>query len=105
MENLEVLYLTIRSIEECQPKQTKSSKKLRNKKSNKINKNKLTAKTLEAFTPKAKIDPLKNTYFKNMLKKQFWFLKLVQYYICNNWKKFIGPWRSINSKNKINCKF
>ena len=26
------------------------------------------------------------------------FLKSVQYYICNNWKKFLGPWKSINSK-------
>ena len=37
--------------------QTKSSQNLRNQQSNKLNKNILIAKTLEAFTPKAKLDP------------------------------------------------
>ena len=54
--------------------QTKSSKKLRNKQSNKQNKNILIAKTIEAFTTKAKFDPFKYTYFKNMFKANFCFL-------------------------------
>ena len=52
--NLEVLYLTRRSIEQYQPK------------SNKLNKNIPITKTLEAFTPKAKFHPFKYTHFKNM---------------------------------------
>ena len=57
--------------------QTKSSQKHEKlKQSNKLNKNILIAKTLEAFTPKAKFDPFKYTYFENMQqKKHFLFLK------------------------------
>ena len=54
--------------------QTKSSQKYEKlKQSNKLNKNILIAKTLEAFTPKAKFDPFKYTYFQNMLKNTFCF--------------------------------
>ena len=78
------------------------------KQSNKVNKNVLNAKTLEAFTPKAKHDPFKYAYFENMFKTH-----------CNSW-----IWSSIisarpekkswdleerlprkNFKNEINCKF
>ena len=52
--------------------QTKSSKKIEKlKQSNKLNKNRLIAKTLKAFTPKSKVDPFKYTYFKNMFKANF----------------------------------
>ena len=38
------------------------------KQTTKLNKNILIARTLEAFTPKAKFDPLKYNYFKKSLK-------------------------------------
>ena len=63
-----------RSIEQFQPEHKQNHLiKWRNKESN-LNKNKLIAKTLEAFKPKAKFFPFKNTYFKNMLKTNFCFL-------------------------------
>ena len=43
------------------------------KQSNKLNKNILIAKTLEAFTPKEKFDPFKYTNCKNMLRTKFCF--------------------------------
>ena len=49
------------------------------KQSNKLNKNILIAKTLEASTPQAKFDLDKHTYFK----RNFFCLKSVQDYICN----------------------
>ena len=55
--------------------QTKSSQKIEALKrpKNKLNKNILIAKTLEAFTPNAKFDAFKYTYFKNMIKTNFCF--------------------------------
>ena len=53
--------------------QTKSSKKIEKLKESKLNKNILIAKTLEAFKPKAKFFPFKNTCFKNMFKTNFCF--------------------------------
>ena len=44
---------------------------MRNKQSNKLNKNILIAKTLAAFIPTAKFDHFKHTSFKNMLKPVF----------------------------------
>ena len=77
MKNLEV-YLTSISIEGRQTKHKQNHlKKLRNKQSNKLNKNILIAKTLEAFTPKAKYGP----YIKND-PYEFLSLKLAQYYVC-----------------------
>ena len=102
--------------------QTKSSQKIEKLKESKLNKNILLAKTLEAFQPKAKFFPIKKTYFKIMFqtyvpktsklcsknlfqkRSKFLFLKLVQYYICKTWNKFIGPWRSINSKINKNIR-
>ena len=53
-------------------KQTISSKRTEKlKQSNELNENKLFAKTLEAFTTKAKFDPFNYTYFKNMFKPIF----------------------------------
>ena len=73
-KNSDVLYLTSRSIEQFQPEHKQNHLiKWRNKESN-LNKNILIAKTLEAFKPKAKFFPFKNTYFKNMLKSNFCFL-------------------------------
>ena len=51
--------------------QTKSSQKIEKLKELELNKNLLIAKTLEAFKPKAKFLPFKNTYFKNMFKTNF----------------------------------
>ena len=48
--------------------QTKSSQKIEKLKELELNKNLLIAKTLEAFKPKAKFLPFKNTYFKNFSK-------------------------------------
>ena len=70
MENSDVLYLTSRSIEQCQPEH-KLSQKIEKLKESKLNKNILIAKTLEAFKPKVKFSPFKNTYFKNMFKTKF----------------------------------
>ena len=52
---------------------TKSSQKIEKLKESKLNKNILIAKTLEAFKPKAKFFPFKNTYFKNMFTTNFCF--------------------------------
>ena len=51
MKNLEVLYLTSKSIQQCRQKQANSSP--RETKTNKLNENILIAKTLEAFNPTA----------------------------------------------------
>ena len=52
--------------------QTKSSRKIeKEKQSNKLNKNILIAKTLEAFKLEAKFFPFKNTNFKIMSKPNF----------------------------------
>ena len=64
MKNSKVLFLTSRSIEaieqQCQPKHKQNNlEKLKQKQSNKLNKNILVAKTLEAFKLKAKIFPFK----------------------------------------------
>ena len=54
---------------------TKSSQKVESlKQSNKVNKNIIIAKTLEAITPEAKFDAFKYTYFKNMFKANFSFI-------------------------------
>ena len=70
MKNSDVLYLTSRSIEQCQPehKQNNQNEKL---KESKPNKNILIGKTFEAFKPKPKFFPFKKTYFKNMFKTNF----------------------------------
>ena len=53
--------------------QTKSSQKFEKLKESKLNKVYSLLK-LEAFKPKAKCFPFKNTYFKNMFKINFSFL-------------------------------
>ena len=63
MKNSEVLYLTSRSIEQCQPER-KNHQRIEKLKESKLNKNKLIAKTLEAFKPKAKFFPLKTPITK-----------------------------------------
>ena len=70
MKNSDVLNLTSRSIEQCQPAH-KNRPRIEKLKESKLNKNKLIAKTLEAFKPKAKIFPFKNTYYINMFKTNF----------------------------------
>ena len=66
--------MTSRSIEECQPKHKHNHlKTLRNKQSNKPDKNIVIAKNFSAFTTKAKFDPYKYTFFKNMSKTNFCF--------------------------------
>ena len=54
---------------------------LRNKQSQKLNKNIPIAKTLEAFIPKPAFDPFKYTYFKNISITNF-SPKSVQDYSC-----------------------
>ena len=62
--------------------QAKSSRKIeKQKQSNKLNKNILIAKTLDAFKLKAKVFPFKNTNFKNMFENNFFSLKLVPHEI------------------------
>ena len=89
--------------------QTKSSQKIEKlKQSNKLNKNILIAKTLEAFTLKAKLHPFKYANFENMIKTH-----------CNSWNRssIISARPEKNSlaheerlprknfKNEIICKF
>ena len=59
MENSDVLYLTSRSIEQCQPEH-KNHQKIEKLKESKQNKNILIAKTLEAVKHKAKFSRLKH---------------------------------------------
>ena len=59
MKNSDVLYLTSRSIERCQPEHKQNHQKIKKQKESKLNKNILIAKTLEAFEPKANFFPLK----------------------------------------------
>ena len=72
MKNSDVLYLTSRSIEQCQPEHKQNHQKTEKLKESKLNKNILIAKTLEAYKPKAYYFPLKNL-FKNMFKTNFCF--------------------------------
>ena len=53
-----------RLIEQCQPKQKKSSRKIEKLKQ-------LLISRTQAFTQKTKFDPFTNTYLKNMLKANF----------------------------------
>ena len=73
MENSDVLYLTSRSIEQCQPEHKNHLKIIEKLKGSKLNKNTLIAKTFEAFKPKPKFSPFKNTYFKKIFKTKFCF--------------------------------
>ena len=50
----------------------------------------LIAKTLEAFTPKAKFDPFKYSYFKNELKTNFSFENQFNMISARPEKHFIG---------------
>ena len=69
--------------------QTKSSDKIEKlKQSNKLNKNILSTKTLEAFTIKAKLHPFRNINLKNMFKTIF--LNRSALYL-HDLKKIIGP--------------
>ena len=60
MKNSDVLYLTSRSIEQCQPAH-KNHQRIEKLEESKLNKNKLIAKTLEAFKPKGKFFNLRET--------------------------------------------
>ena len=64
MKNSDVLYLTRRSIEQCQPEHKQNHLKIDKLKESRLNKNILIARTLEAFKPKAKFFPLKIHIFK-----------------------------------------
>ena len=90
--------------------QTKSSQKIEKLKESKLNKIYSLLK-LEAFKPKAKIFPFKNTYFKNKFKLNFCFwnwssiisarpekysLALEDQWLIRKWPK--------NLKKEIKCK-
>ena len=72
MKNSDALCLISRSLEQCQPEH-KNHQRIEKLKESKLNKNKLIAKTLEAFKPKAKLFPFKYTYYKKMFKTNFCF--------------------------------
>ena len=72
MKNSDVFYLTSSSIEQCQPEH-KIHRRIEKLKESKLNKNKLIAKTLEAFKPKAKFFPLKTPITKIWSKTIFVF--------------------------------
>ena len=71
MKNSDVLNLTSRSIEQCQPEHKQNHHKIEKLRESNLNKNILIAKTVEAFKPKTKFFPFKNTFFTNMLKTNF----------------------------------
>ena len=82
MKNSDVLYLTSRSIEHCQPEHKQNHLKKNEKlKESKLNKNILIDKTLEAFKPKAIFFPFKKPISK-LCSKPIFVLKSVEYYIC-----------------------
>ena len=70
----------------------------------KPNKNIIIAKTLEAFTPKAKFDPFKHTYFKKNVHNQLLFMKLVQYFICKTWKNLLAHKDRLGRNRQKNLK-
>ena len=70
MKNSDALYLTSRSIEQWQPEH-KNHQRIEKQKESKLNKNKLIAKTLEAFKPNANFFPLKTTITKKCSKPIF----------------------------------
>ena len=85
MKNLELLYLTRRSIHRCQPKQKQNHlKKLRNKQSNKLNKDIIIDKTLKLLPQRQNLIPLNIPISKICSKPHF--LRLA-HYICKGWKK------------------
>ena len=96
-ENLEGLYLTSRSDWTMPDKtQTKSSRNIEKlKQSNKLNKNILIAKTLDAFTI-GKI-PL-NLFISKKCSRPIFVSEIVPVVYLHDLKKLIGPWRLINSK-------
>ena len=71
MKNSDVLYLTSRSIERCQPEHKQNHQKIEKQKESKLNKNILIAKTLEAFKPKANFLPSKIPMSKISSKPNF----------------------------------
>ena len=98
IKNLELLYLTSRSIQLCQPKhKQKHLKKLRNKQSNKLNEYRIIDKTLKLLPRKQNLIPLEIPISKICSKPNFVFEIGAALYL-QGLKKFIGPWRSINSK-------
>ena len=66
MKNSDALYLTGRSIEQCQTEH-KNHQRIEKLKESKLNKNKLIVKTLEAFKPKAKQKKKLIASYKKML--------------------------------------
>ena len=72
MKNSEVLYLTSWSM----PARTQKSQKIENLKESKLNKNKLIAKPLEAFKPKAKIFLFKKYLFQKLCSKPVFVSKI-----------------------------
>ena len=66
MKNLELLYLTRESIEQCQ---NTISKVESFKQSNELKKYVNITKILKAFIPKATLNPFKYTYYSGLLAK------------------------------------
>ena len=98
MKNLDLLYLNSRSIQRCQPKHKQNHlKKLRNKQSNELNKYIILDKTWKLLPLRQNLAPLNIPISKISSKPKFFSeIGLVLY--LQGLKKFIGPWRSINSK-------
>ena len=94
--NLEVLYPASKSIEQWQPKQTKSSKKIE-KQTIKLNKNIKIAKILKLLPLRQNFISLNIPISKICLKLNF-VSEIAAALYLQGLKKFIGPWRSINSK-------
>ena len=97
MKNSDVLYWKSRSIEQCQPER-KNHQRIEKLKETKLNKNKLIAKTLEAFKPKAKFFIALKRPITKICSKPILVSKIGAVLYLEDPKIFIGLWRSINSK-------
>ena len=98
MKNLDLLYMNSRSIQRCQSKHKQNHlKKLRNKQSNKLNKYIILDKTWKLLPQRQNLTPLKIPFPKILSKPKF-VSEIGAVLYLQGLKKFIDPWRSINSK-------
>ena len=88
MKHFEVFYLTSTSIEHCQPKHVQNHlKKLRNKQSNKLNKNIIIAKNLKLLPLRQNLIPL-NIPFSKMCSKSIFVSEIAEVLCLQGLKKF-----------------
>ena len=100
MKNLEVLW----PADQLNNNSQNTSKIIpKNWKTNKLNKNILIAKTLKASTSWSKFDPFEDTFLK-ICSKPISVSEISTVLYLQDLRKFIDPWRSVNSKMTIEIK-